>query len=201
MNEELLLQLVEMLQVSLNDEISAAVFYTRAAYNLEGAGSANISKELKEHADDEYRHFGLLVNFASNYGLMERLTISFEEETNFLPINDPQVVLQKVQSLETEAAETYKKMAMICKELGIVDGCELFKQLVVEELEHFDDLSYVLGQKRSLVPQTEQEQLVDSQLADATEPTVDQDQSEGEMQEESENDVNQVAAKILLEKF
>lgn len=143
-------EFLTLLNKVINDEVSAAIFYKRAAAELIGAHSQNIAKELKIHATEELEHFDMLFNYASNYDLLAQMNIVLDDEVANFPIGSTEQVMVKVQELEHIAINDYQRLLMMSKEMKDFSGIELFKELLEDEIGHFDDLAYVLGQTRNL---------------------------------------------------
>jgi len=168
MNETEYVTYLQLIQTSINDELSAVVLYKRIAESLTGPGAPVIAKELREHADDEYRHFKLLLEFCSHYGILQEMSVELESEANLDVSSSTETLIAKVQSLELEAISTYKKLLNMSKQYSVVEGCKLFLQILTEEQEHYDDLAFFDGKTRSLPlikDTTEKQQSVASLIA------------------------------------
>lgn len=132
----------------LRDEISASIAYIRLSNITE---KYHVANELKEHADKEYEHFTQLMKFAYAHGFGDDLIVVLDEPVvNFIPadLND---LLKFVQHLEQTAIDDYKEMIKISKEAGSIEGCDFFRELLHDEMEHFDDLAIYLKQTRNLI--------------------------------------------------
>ncbi len=147
----------QVLNKSIRDEISSAIFYVRAAKELYGTESQEVAEELEDHAMEEFEHFVRLLHFANMYGLEKDIEFTLDERVVNLPIKNVNQVIDEVQKLEVIAIEDYKKIVNRAKEVGDVPVEEFFNKLVQEEVEHFDDLAFVNNDKRSLEesPRTE----------------------------------------------
>lgn len=139
----------------IKDEISASIFYAKAANELSGVGSAEISEELLEHSKEEFQHFNELVSFASKHGFLDEIQIELDDSViNFSPISDAKVVMEKVQELETSAIRDYGWMAKCAMKHGDIETAKFMKEIMSDEIKHFDDLAYVNGDKRPVGLQT-----------------------------------------------
>lgn len=143
-------QFLGLLNKTLNDELSAVVFYKRAAAELIGPAVKPVADELAVHADEEMQHFNMLMGYASNYDLLAELNIQLDSEVANFPINGVEEVITKVQELEAAAVNDYEALFGMAKELKDFTGVELFRDLLEDEIGHYDDLAYVLGQTRDL---------------------------------------------------
>ena len=141
---------IKLLQKTIKDELSASIFYKRAAENVYGPTAAKIIDELMIHADEEFNHFKLLVNYASNYALDESITYSIDKEVCNFDVKNLNNVVQKVQQLEKLAIIDYKELLSICQEINDEIGILLFQKLIKDESDHYDDLAYYFGNVRLL---------------------------------------------------
>lgn len=140
----------QLLNKVFNDEISAATFYKRAAADLIGVESKNVSDELNIHADEEMGHFNMLIKYASDFGILQELNIVLDQEVANFKVTSLEEVMVKVQDLESQAIADYEALMLSCFERKEVTGFELFKKILHDEIGHYDDLAYVLGQVRTM---------------------------------------------------
>lgn len=143
---------LQLLNKTLRDEISASIFYKKAALEIIGKSSKGVAEELATHGDEEYGHFKLLLEYASKFEIFNELQVTLDMEVINFPITTTEDVIAKIQSLEVQAISDYKELYALSKQFGDFTGMELFSDLVEDEEEHFDDLAFVLNQKRQLFP-------------------------------------------------
>ena len=145
-------KMIKLLNKIIRDELSASIFYAKASNELVGPESSDISKELMEHSKEEMEHFNRLLKFASSHGFMKDIKIELDQSViDFSPLKDVKIVIAKVQELERIAIDDYTKAAMCAKKHGSIEGKRFFTELMREEIDHFDDFSYVNGDSRPLV--------------------------------------------------
>jgi rubrerythrin len=136
-------KVVGIINKALTDEITAASVYLAMA---QITPSENIAKQLEEHAQGEFGHYKKLIEFAYNHNLGELIEFNMDYSgANAIP-ND----LSIVQSLEQEAIQDYKTIALIAREQGDIETEEFFMDLMEDEMSHFDELSRYTNQKREL---------------------------------------------------
>lgn len=143
-------QFLKLLNKTINDEVSAAIFYKRAAQELTGPEIKPIADELTTHADEEMGHFDMLIGYASNYDLLSKMNIMLDASVANFQITTVEAVIAKVQELEAIAIDDYEQLFSIAHQMKDFSGIELFRKILEDEIEHYDDLAYVLGQKRDL---------------------------------------------------
>lgn len=146
-------QFLRLLNKTLNDEVSAAIFYKRAANELTGPAAKPIADELLVHADEEIGHFDKLLGYASNYDLLDKMNIMLDATVANFQITTVEAVIAKVQELEAIAIDDYETLFSLSTQMGDFSGIELFREILEDEIGHYDDLAYVLGQKRNLFSQ------------------------------------------------
>lgn len=136
---------------AIKDEISASIMYAKAANELEGLGSSEVSEELLAHSKEEFEHFNELLSFASKHGFMSEIDICLDDEVvKFQPLNDAKTVMKKVQELEEAAISDYSRMAKCAMRHGDIETAKFMKELMGDEIKHFDDLAFVNGDKRKI---------------------------------------------------
>ena len=140
-------KVVGLINKALTDEITAASAYLAMA---QITPSENIAKQLEEHAQDEFGHYKKLISFAYNHNLCEFIEFSMDYcGANAIP-NDTFEMLAIVQSLEQEAIQDYKTIALLAREQGDIETEEFFMDLMEDEISHFDELARYTNQKREL---------------------------------------------------
>jgi len=140
----------------LTDEISAATFYLEATRYID---DLEVIEELKEHAKDEFRHFQELMDFAGAHDL--DVSYAFDPEVVNFKGETSKNYIEFIQGLEQKAIDDYKEMCAYAKEHKDPEAMELFKKIMQEEMEHFDDISPKLQQKRPLLGETSFKRLFD----------------------------------------
>ena len=139
------------IQKFLMDELSASVYYTKAANEMVGLGASEVSEELQKHADEEYEHFKELMEFASKHGMLKDMPVSLDcSVVDYPELSNPITVMKRVQELEQAAIADYSEMAKCAMQHGDIETAKFFKELMGDEIKHFDDLAYVNGDKRDL---------------------------------------------------
>lgn len=145
-------KMIAMLNKLVKDEMSAAIFYEKAANELTGPEAGSIASELKEHAGDEIKHFNQLIEFASSHDVLGEIKVELDESVvQFSPLTDIKIVMKKVQELEKQAIDDYTKAALCAKKHDNIEANKFFSKIMNEEIEHFDELAYVNGDTRPLV--------------------------------------------------
>lgn len=140
--------IISMISKVIRDELTSSLVYIRMAESLEGMVVEDVAKILREHADEEYGHYKELVAFAYNHNITPIINIDYEK-INTAPTN-LEAVIMFTQSLETTAIEDYKSISLKAKDNNDVETMEFFKELIMKEMEHFDDLASFVGQKRDI---------------------------------------------------
>jgi ferritin len=198
MNKE---EFLELLNDVINDEISASVFYKKASLELKGVNSKEVSEELYIHGEEELKHFNMLIEYCSKYNLLKDIEFKFTEEPA-IKIGTVEEVMKKVQSLELQAITDYSKLLKYSKEeLMDEPSCKLFKEILNDECEHFDDLAYVLGESRNLFSDEVQKHNNKKDLkADDKYPKDLDEAKEDEIVEESDDFNNNINFSKLLKK-
>lgn len=121
----------------LNDEITAAVLYLKIANKLFGQEYNAFREQMKEHSNDEYRHFTDLLEAFSNKFPQYSFYFNFTKDLN--PLIDYNVI-EFTQKLELEAKMKYEKLIeyAIDKQDNVLE--DLFRKILAEEEEHFFDV-------------------------------------------------------------
>jgi ferritin len=140
-------KVIGLINKALTDEITAASVYLAMA---QVAPSENIAKQLEEHAQDEFDHYKKLITFAYAHGFGQSLEFNMEySNANDIP-EEIDEILDIVQSLEQEAIQDYKTIALIAREQNDIETEEFFMDLMEDEMSHFDELARYTNQKREL---------------------------------------------------
>ena len=142
--------LIAFLNESLKDEISAVVSYNKLSNFAKGETSTQLRGELVEHADEEYGHFKEILAFAGNHGLENSLVFSFDMKVIEVTYESNSDIALFNQKLEKEAYTKYKRMSEIARQNNDMETMEFFRELMVDEMGHFDDMAVLTGASRPL---------------------------------------------------
>ena len=139
----------ELFQKAINDEISATILYLRLANEVVGHQYTEFRQQMKEHAEEEYRHFKDLLSIAANRVLPYTVQLTTDAT---LPITqeDIESLIRHTQILETQAIQDYKQLIQFSKDFKEYDLVETFRRLLSDETEHFDDVATLTGESRPL---------------------------------------------------
>ena len=132
----------------IHDELNASIVYFKMAEGLEGINQEEIAEQLREHGNDEFGHYQELIAYAYNHGFTPIIAVD-TQLINTAP-TELQAVIEFTQKLEEEAISDYTNMAAFAQEHGDIETHHFFKELMQEEIVHFDDLAPFIGQKREL---------------------------------------------------
>lgn len=130
------------------DEITSSMAYTKMAEALEGVNIDAVVEILDEHADEEHDHFKSIVAYAYNHDIIPCLGVNADIVNN-IP-NTLEAAIMYTQNLEQIAIADYKEMTEVAEENGDIETMEFFKELMLTEMQHFDDLAAFVGQKREI---------------------------------------------------
>jgi len=141
-------KLIGFIEKVLMDELSASIYYAKASNELTGLGSQEVAEELKSHSEEEYEHFNQIMEFASNHGLLTSVNIHLDMSVvNYPELSNANAVMRKVQELEKSAIRDYKCMSMRAMLHKDIETAMFFREIMKDEIEHFNDLSFVNGDK------------------------------------------------------
>lgn len=132
-------KLLEGLQSDLEREIKAMLQYTYQAAMLLGVGSLSISPYLRQEANAELVHVGLLCDQIVALGGTPKLTTQ-----KFSEARDLKAMLENDLDLERESILEYRervKQAESAGEIGLKVRLEL---LIAEETDHVRQLERIL---------------------------------------------------------
>lgn len=138
-------ELQELIKRRMIDEISAATFYLDAATLIR---DMELAEEIRDHAKDEFDHFSRLVKFARGHGLEVRYDFDRSVIKN-VPAKT-KALTSIIQGLERKAISDYREMAILCKDNMDLEGEKFFKTIMLEEMEHFDNVAQKTGETRKL---------------------------------------------------
>jgi len=141
---------LELYQKSITDELTAALVYIKMAESLNGFDGSKVAEHLKEHADQEYDHYKMLISGASKHGILKNFDISKVDQEVFdkAPLGDIMRIIMYTQNLESGAIMQYSALADFADEYDAKDTKDMFNTLRKAEEEHFDDFAEWTGQTR-----------------------------------------------------
>ncbi|MGB3346087.1 MAG: ferritin-like domain-containing protein [Candidatus Humimicrobiia bacterium] len=133
-------KLIELLNLDLTLEYSAAIQYIQHAAVMTGAQFGDIIKELRIHANEEIAHAITLADQISFLGGVPTI------EVGEIKISDDNIVMLK-QDLEGEedAIKRYKVRIEQAEELKEFALAQQLRNILVMEQEHAMDLYQALG--------------------------------------------------------
>lgn len=140
--------ITEGVNQALNDELTSATLYYNISEYLVGVHFEEVRNEMGIHGDEEMEHFKSLLTYAHSHGITPKICLD-EEIANKQP-EDFFEVTGLIQSLETKAIELYERLSACAQEHGDIESHHFFKGLMEKEMEHFDDLAKLTGEKRPL---------------------------------------------------
>jgi len=135
----------ELIKRRMIDEISAATFYLEAATIIR---DLELSEEIKKHASEEFDHFSRLISFARNH----KLDIKYDFDRSVIknvPAKD-KALISIIQGLERKAISDYRELSILCRDNNDLEGEKFFKEIMLEEMQHFDDVAQKTGESRKL---------------------------------------------------
>jgi len=139
-------ELIPLLNKALIDELTAAVVYRMLAEKVIDAPT--LACELRSHADEEMAHFNDLIAFANNRGMDESLNIVLDDSVLADIPSGKFAVIKKVQELETIAIQDYRNIALKARSTNDLEVENIFMELMMNEIEHFDELAQYTGEHR-----------------------------------------------------
>ena len=143
------IKLKNFIESALKDELSASIMYAKASNELVGIGSQEVSEELMNHSKEEYGHFNQLLAFASAHDILKDIKFTIDYSVvDFSGISNSNEVMKKVQELEEKAIRDYEMMAKCAFKNGDLETTSFMREIMSDEIKHFDDLAYINGEKR-----------------------------------------------------
>jgi ferritin len=92
------------------------------------------------------------MEFASNHGFLKSIDINIDRSVVDYPeLKDAKLVMRKVQELEKKAIEDYRRMAKCAMKHGDIETARFMKEIMGDEIKHFDDLAFVNGDTREIL--------------------------------------------------
>ena len=129
----------------MTDEISAASMYMEAAQYIK---DLELAEEIRKHAQEEFDHFKLLLEFAVTHSLKTNYDFDRAVIKN-VPMN-PQSVIRLIQTLEKKAIANYREIALLARENNDLESEQFFLDLMKAEMGHFDEVAQITGEYRKL---------------------------------------------------
>lgn len=142
---------IEMFQKALSDELTAVLTYNKMAQSLFiGLDEQRVAEHLIEHADEEYAHHKELQDYAQRHGFQSKLDFSKinQDIFNNAPLGNMKEAMLYHQELETGAIADYKALSLFGEEHDNPEVYEFFRELMNDEMVHFDDIADWTGQSR-----------------------------------------------------
>ncbi len=141
-------ELIKLLNKALADEWLAYYQYWIGAQVIEGPMSSAVIVELMEHAGDEFRHAGMLVNRIVKLGgtpllkpedWYKETNCGYEAPEDFLVMK----ILEQNIKGEQCAITTYQKLVDLTSGKDIITY-NMVLEILEDEIEHEDDLEVLL---------------------------------------------------------
>jgi bacterioferritin (cytochrome b1) len=126
----------------ISDEVSASILYLIVSNFL----GVSLGKVLKEHSAEEHEHASKLIDYAINHGIVFDITLRENDNIDY----SVQGLLQYVEKLEEDAIQDYKTMSLVANKYGDVELYELMKDIMMNETEHYDELSIYINKIRKI---------------------------------------------------
>lgn len=147
-------EIIELLNRALADELLAYYQYWVGSKIAKGPMRAEVSKELEEHAKEEFDHAEMLINRILTLGGTPYLEPKdFVSNTNCGYIKpEPSTKSLVMQNLKGErcAIEVYVKILEKAKECSDYITFHMIRKILEKEVEHEDDLERLLEDLESL---------------------------------------------------
>lgn len=149
-------KLLEMLNKAYADEWLAYYQYWVGAKVAVGRMRGIVAEELEEHAEEELKHAGMLVERILQLGgtpLISPEEINRETGCGYLAPADPNTLKLVEQNIEGErcAIDAYKKIMEFVKDKDPITF-KMALEILEEEVEHEDDLEAILEDMQTPVP-------------------------------------------------
>jgi len=141
-------ELVELFNKALADEWLAYYQYWVGALVVKGPMRPNVQAELKEHAEEELKHAGMLAERIIQLGgtpLLDPKEFSAKSNCGYDAPKNPHVLKILEQNIKGEqcAIEVYKKLAEATKDKDLITF-HLALEIMKDEIEHEEDLEALL---------------------------------------------------------
>lgn len=150
--QDYLEKLTRAFEKVIKDEVTASILYVKLAQMIP---VKVIQEQLVEHTFEEFKHYSMLVDYAYKHGFLKHIDINVDLELinskNAYETDDYKELVKLIQDLEQKAINDYEVLIAYTSTYQDHDTYELIEEIIQDEREHFDDLSFVLDQKRKLV--------------------------------------------------
>ncbi|MHC4456105.1 MAG: ferritin-like domain-containing protein [Planctomycetota bacterium] len=133
-------KLVDLLNMDLELEYSAAIQYINHAAVMTGAAYGDIIKELKIHANEEVQHAMILADQIDYLGGSPSVNVG-----NILTSKDNNQMLQQDLDGEEDAIKRYKLRVEQAEQLKEFALAQQLRNILATEQEHAMDLIQALG--------------------------------------------------------
>lgn len=137
--------IVDMFNKALADEWLAYYQYWIGALVVKGPMRPNVQEELKEHAQDELKHAGMLAERIIQLGgtpLLDPKDFAAKSNCGYDAPKDPNVKKILEQNIKGEqcAIETYNKILQRLKGTSDMISFNMIRKIMEDEVEHEQDL-------------------------------------------------------------
>jgi bacterioferritin len=138
-------ELVELFNKALADEWLAYYQYWVGALVVKGPMRPNVQAELKEHAEEELKHAGMLADRIIQLGgtpLLDPKEFSTKSNCGYDAPKDPNVMKILTQNIKGEqcAIETYNKILQRLKVTSDMISFNMIRKIMEDEVKHEQDL-------------------------------------------------------------
>jgi bacterioferritin len=133
-------KLMDLLNMDLELEYSAAIQYINHAAVMTGAAYGDIIKELKIHANEEIQHAMVLADQIDYLGGLPSVNVS-----KILTCKDNDEMLQQDLDGEEDAIKRYKVRIEQAEQLKEFALAQQLRNILATEQEHAMDLKQALG--------------------------------------------------------
>jgi bacterioferritin len=138
-------ELVDLFNKALADEWLAYYQYWVGALVVKGPMRPNVQDELKEHAEEELKHAGMLAERIIQLGgtpLLEPKDFGAKSNCGYDAPKDPHVLKILAQNIKGEqcAIETYNKLLIKIKGTQDMISFNMIRKIMEDEVKHEQDL-------------------------------------------------------------
>jgi bacterioferritin len=138
-------ELVELFNKALADEWLAYYQYWVGALVVRGPMRPNVQAELKEHAEEELKHAGMLADRIIELGgtpLLDPKDFSATSNCSYDTPKNPHVLKILAQNIKGEqcAIEVYNKLLLRLKGTGDMISFNTVRKILQDEVKHEQDL-------------------------------------------------------------
>jgi len=138
-------ELVDLFNRAFADEWHAYYQYWIGALVVKGPMRPNVQAELKEHAEEELKHAGMIAERIIQLGgtpLLDPKEFSQKSNCGYDAPKDPHVLKILAQNIKGEqcAIETYNKILSKLKGTSDVISFNMIRKIMEDEVKHEQDL-------------------------------------------------------------